>query len=221
MRFLIENFVTSKDAQQFINFFSENSHLCRDAREAHTNRNLHYSDIKNPSIRKLLDYYANKTIFFIDHYFKTKSFLWQPMRLCRWKKGENMNILGSWGPEARIGSGKYGDRFHDNINVYDQLLGQIAHVRNISFDRTKMEFNDTINYDKDINRLLFETKEGETLIKDLDSHQKSNIKRMNIANAIEKRIRGLKRLRGKYSEESSFKWIDRRVEELEKTKKNP
>ena len=92
MRFLIENFVTSKDAQQFINFFSENSHLCRDAREAHANRNLHYSDIKNPSIRKLLDYYANKTIFFIDHYFKTKSFLWQPMRLCRWKKGENMNM---------------------------------------------------------------------------------------------------------------------------------
>ena len=90
MRFLIENFVNPKDAKQFINFFEKNDHLCTDAREFHKDRNIHYHHIENRSIRDLLDYYANKTVFFMDHYFKTKTALWQPMRLCRWKKGEKM-----------------------------------------------------------------------------------------------------------------------------------
>tara|TARA_R100001244_G_C5168673_1_gene131562 strand:+ start:3031 stop:3555 length:525 start_codon:yes stop_codon:yes gene_type:complete len=89
---IIENFISEKDAKQFIDFFNTNENLCNDVEEEHKHRNIHYDDIKNEKIKNLLDYYAIKNSIFIDHLFKTKTTLWQTMRLCRWNEGETMAL---------------------------------------------------------------------------------------------------------------------------------
>ncbi len=89
---IIENFVDEKDAENLINYFNDNQHLCYDAEEEHKHRNLHSSAIKDIKIKNLLSYYAYKNIIFIDHIYKTKTKLWGEMRLCRWRPGESMGI---------------------------------------------------------------------------------------------------------------------------------
>ena len=44
---IIENFISEKDAKQFIDFFNTNEHLCTDVEEEHKHRNIHYAYIKN------------------------------------------------------------------------------------------------------------------------------------------------------------------------------
>jgi len=90
MRHIIENFINKKDAKTLINFFEKNTHLCYDAREEHKHRNIHIMHIKNKKIIELLNYYANKNVYFIDHLFKTKTKLWTDMRICRWLPGDTM-----------------------------------------------------------------------------------------------------------------------------------
>jgi len=92
MKHIIENFVDKKDAKTLINFFEKNTHLCYDAREEHKHRNIHIEYIKNKKIIKLLNYYANKNVYFIDHFFKTKTKLWADMRICRWLPGDAMSL---------------------------------------------------------------------------------------------------------------------------------
>lgn len=87
---IIDNFVLEKDANTFIKYFNNNDHLCNDSVEEHKHRNIHYSDIIDIKILKLLDYYAKKNTIFIDHLFSVKTKLWSPMRLCRWNKGDSM-----------------------------------------------------------------------------------------------------------------------------------
>lgn len=89
---LIENFVHEQDAEDLINFFDNNEHLCNDSEEHHKDRNIHASAIKDDHIIKLLKYYAYKNIIFIDHIFKTKTKLWNEMRLCRWRPGDSMDL---------------------------------------------------------------------------------------------------------------------------------
>tara|TARA_R100001163_G_C4965974_1_gene127860 strand:+ start:65 stop:610 length:546 start_codon:yes stop_codon:yes gene_type:complete len=101
MKYIIDNFMHPKDAKSFISFFDKNEHLCFDTVEFHKERNIHYDNINDENIKNLLEYYAKKNIFFIDHYFKTKTTLWGPpgvkniwsnMRLCRWKKDHHMPL---------------------------------------------------------------------------------------------------------------------------------
>ena len=92
MKHIISDFDHPQDAQAFITFFEKNEHLCFDVREFHKDRNIHYEDIPDKKIKDLLMYYARKNIFFIDHYFKTKTDVWGDMRLCRWKPGHSMPL---------------------------------------------------------------------------------------------------------------------------------
>ena len=92
MKYIIENFISSSDANKLIKFFNANDHLCFDDRKEHSKRNIHFSKISDINIKNILIYYANKNIIFIDHYFKTKTMLWQQMRLCRWRKNDEMKM---------------------------------------------------------------------------------------------------------------------------------
>ena len=99
MKHIISNFVHPEDAKSFITFFENNDLLCSDPRDFHKERNLHYKDITDKKIKILLIYYAHKNKFFIDHYFKTKTDLWNDMRLCRWKVGHSMPLHMDRQPE--------------------------------------------------------------------------------------------------------------------------
>ena len=92
LRFLINNFMNAQDAKKLMSFFDANAHMCYDERPHHKERNIHYDHIPDPAIKKFLDYYEQKNIFFIDHYFKTKTVPWHEPRLCRWKKGHSMDL---------------------------------------------------------------------------------------------------------------------------------
>jgi predicted 2-oxoglutarate/Fe(II)-dependent dioxygenase YbiX len=100
MKHIIQDFIHPEDAKKLIAFFEKNEHLCFDVREFHKDRNIHYSDIKDQNIKNLLMYYGRKNIFFIDHYFKTKTTMWQDMRLCRWKEGHFMPLHVDRQPEG-------------------------------------------------------------------------------------------------------------------------
>ena len=90
VRHIIENFIDKKDAKMLMSFFDKNTHLCYDDREEHRHRNIHLPHIKKGKARDLLNYYAYKNIYFIDHLFKTKTKSWQHMRLCRWLPKDSM-----------------------------------------------------------------------------------------------------------------------------------
>ena len=87
---IIENFVLKKDADTLIKYFDNNDYLCNDSVEEHKHRNIHYENITNINILRLLDYYAKKNTIFIDHLFSVKTKLWSPMRICRWNKNDSM-----------------------------------------------------------------------------------------------------------------------------------
>jgi len=90
--YIIENFINEKDSNILINFFDQNDYLADDLEVEHKHRNIHYQHIKDTNILSILDYYANKNIFFIDHLFQTKVKLWSSMRICRWLPGDSMRM---------------------------------------------------------------------------------------------------------------------------------
>ena len=45
------------------------------------------SDVSNISMAS-----QNKNVYFIDHFFKTKTKLWADMRICRWLPGDAMSL---------------------------------------------------------------------------------------------------------------------------------
>jgi len=91
-KFVIEEFIHEGHRPMLINYFEKNKHLCSDGRKIHAKRNLHYDSIKSEKIRSILKYYVTKTCYFIDHYFKDKVAPFQEPRICRWTKGETMEL---------------------------------------------------------------------------------------------------------------------------------
>ena len=130
---------------------------------------------------------------------------------------DRFDFLGDWAIGQRIGTGRTGDAFHSNVNVYDRLLAEVVHVKNLGMDRTQFDFNETsIIHGKEINKLLFETPSGEKTIDSLDWLSKNYIKKTQIANSLERRIRNLKKLRNKLE---GAKWVQERIDLMEKRKK--
>ena len=91
-KFVIEEFVLEEHRHMLINYFENNKHLCTDIRKVHAKRNLHYQDIRSETVKAVLKYYVTKTCYFIDHYFKDKVAPWSEPRICRWTKGETMDL---------------------------------------------------------------------------------------------------------------------------------
>ncbi len=136
------------------------------------------------------------------------------------KKDEYYKLLGDWATYARIGTGKQSDKFHENVDLYDQLMASVAHIRNINFYRNNHEFQpESVHHSKEINELLFEKIEGQTVIDNMEFGVKDFIKKSQIANSLERRIRGLKALRNKMDYSSSSRAIDRRIKLYESKKK--
>jgi predicted 2-oxoglutarate/Fe(II)-dependent dioxygenase YbiX len=90
MKHVINSFILPQDASIFMKYYDAHTHLCYDNRKPHSHRNLHYHTIPSKKIKNLLDYYENKIIYFIDHYFQTKTEPFNEPRLVRWSKDESM-----------------------------------------------------------------------------------------------------------------------------------
>jgi hypothetical protein len=143
MKYIIENFVHPKDAKSFISFFNKNEHLCFDTHEFHKDRNIHYDNIPDQNIKDLLKYYAKKNIFFIDHYFKTKTTVWgnskttvwSNMRLCRWKEGHHMPLH----IDRQLAGGDTMD-YSSLIYLNDNYTGgELCFLENIKETNSKMK----------------------------------------------------------------------------------
>ena len=83
MKHVINSFILPQDASIFMKYYDAHTHLCYDNRKPHSHRNLHYHTIPSKKIKNLLDYYENKIIYFIDHYFQTKTEPFNEPRLVR------------------------------------------------------------------------------------------------------------------------------------------
>ena len=91
-KWVIEEFVFKNHCHILIDYFEKNKHLCHDGVKIHAHRNLPYNIIKSEIIRSILKYYVTKTCYFVDHYFKDKVAPWDEPKICRWTKGETMDL---------------------------------------------------------------------------------------------------------------------------------
>jgi predicted 2-oxoglutarate/Fe(II)-dependent dioxygenase YbiX len=126
-KFVIEDFILKEHCPMLIKYFERNKHLCRDSRPQHAHRNLHYDNIKSETIRSILKYYVTKTCYFIDHYFRDKVTPWQEPRICRWMKGETMELHTDRTPMDRM---KYSSLIYLN---HDYEGGELKFVDGETF----------------------------------------------------------------------------------------
>jgi|14BtaG_2_1085337.scaffolds.fasta_scaffold00124_14 hypothetical protein len=132
-------------------------------------------------------------------------------------KYEKGTILAGFGDNAQIKSNRTGEGFSRTNMVYDTLLAQILHVGELKLKNTRDSIVDkSENLDGSLDKFLM----SQDMMGDFSRKIKKDSEKWDYANALENKIRELKKLRNKTMSNFTKTQLSEKIKNLEEFKDN-